>query len=323
MSVVVGVDVAKRSFDIATPLPNGKVRTKAKLANNPSGFEQFATWLEQHAEPRAWVVMEATGTYHEALADCLHAKGYRVCILNPAVIAKFAGADLRRVKTDKADAKVIAAYGQQKKDLLRQWKPEPPAQRRLRALVRRLDDLKEMQQMEQNRLDVSQIAVQESIRAVIGHISEEIAKTRKAIEQTIDDDPDLRQRRELITSIDGLGDTTAALILAELGDPLKYESPSAMVAFAGLNPMIHQSGEKIGQSTISRTGAPRLRAGLWMPGTVSIRYNPVVKALAQRLSNRRKAYKQIVCAAMRKLLHLVYGVVKSGKPFDPQIALVG
>ena len=68
MSVVVGVDVAKRSFDIATPLPNGKVRTKAKLANNPSGFEQFATWLEQHAEPRAWVIMEATGTYHEALA---------------------------------------------------------------------------------------------------------------------------------------------------------------------------------------------------------------------------------------------------------------
>ena len=56
MSVVVGVDVAKRSFDIATPLPNGKVRTKAKLANNPSGFEQFATWLEQHAEPRAWVI---------------------------------------------------------------------------------------------------------------------------------------------------------------------------------------------------------------------------------------------------------------------------
>ncbi|MGS7254336.1 transposase [Pseudomonas anuradhapurensis] len=87
--------------------------------------------------------------------------------------------------------------------------------------------------------------------------------------------------------------------------------------------MIHQSGEKIGQSTISRTGAPRLRAGLWMSGTVSIRHNPVVQALAERLSNRRKAYKQIVCAAMRKLLHLVYGVVKSGKPFDPQIALAG
>lgn len=320
---VVGVDVAKRSFDIAIPLPNEKVRTKAKVPNDPNGFAQFEAWLERHAEPRAWVIMEATGTYHEALADFLHAKGYRVCILNPAVIARFAEADLRRVKTDKADAKVIAAYGQQKHALLRQWEPEPPAQRRLRALVRRLDDLKEMQQMEQNRLDVAQTAVQASIKAVIGHISEEMEKTRKAIEQTIDDDPDLRQRRKLITSIDGVGETTAALILAELGDPLKYKTPSAIVAFAGLNPMIHQSGEMTGQSTISRTGAPRLRAGLWMSGTVSIRHNPVVKALAERLNQRRKAYKQIVCAAMRKLLHLVYGVVKSGKPFDPQIALAG
>lgn len=323
MSTVVGVDVAKKSFDIATPLSNGKFRTKAKLANDSNGFEQFTDWLERHAVPDAWVVMEATGTYHEALADYLHAKGYRVCILNPAVIAKFADVELRRVKTDKADAKVIAAYGQQKAASLRQWEPEPPAQRRLRALVRRLDDLKEMRQMEQNRLDVAQVAVQESIQAVIGHITEEMEKTRKAIEQTIDDDPDLRQRRDLITSIDGLGDTTAALLLAELGDPLKYRSPSAIVAFAGLNPTVHQSGELTGQTTISRTGASRLRAGLFMAGTVSMRHNSVVKALAERLSNRRKAYKQIVCAAMRKLLHLVYGVLKSGKPFDPQIALAG
>ncbi|RZI85705.1 MAG: hypothetical protein EOP15_17180 [Pseudomonas sp.] len=85
---------------------------------------------------------------------------------------------------------------------------------------------------------------------------------------------------------------------------------------------MQQSGEFTGQSTISRTGASRLRTGLWMSGTVSIRHNPVVKALAELLSSRRKAYKQIVCAAMRKLLHL-NGVVKSNKPFDPQIALAG
>ncbi|WP_308813502.1 transposase [Pseudomonas plecoglossicida] len=95
-----------------------------------------------------------------------------------------------------------------------------------------------------------------------------------------------------------------------------------MVAFSGLNSVMQQSGEFTGQSTISRTGASRLRTGLWMSGTVSIRHNPVVKALAELLSSRRKAYKQIVCAAMRKLLHL-NGVVKPNKPFDPQIALAG
>jgi len=321
MSIFVGVDVAKRSFDIATTLPNGKKRTKAKLPNDSGGFAQFSDWLERHAEPGTWIVMEATGTYHEALAEHCHAQGYRVCILNPAVISKFADVELRRVKTDKADAKVIAAYSQQNAASLRQWEPEPPAQRRLRALVRRPDDLKEMRQMEQNRLDVARDAVQQSIRDIIGHITEELEKTKKAIEQTIDDDPDLRNRRDLITSIDGLGETTAALLLAELGDPLKYQSPSAIVAFSGLNPVVQQSGEFTGQSTISRTGSSRLRAGLWMSGAVSIKHNPVIKALAERLSSRHKAYKQIVCAAMRKLLHLVYGVVKSGKPFDPQIAL--
>ncbi|MBF8743995.1 IS110 family transposase [Pseudomonas guariconensis] len=321
MSAFVGVDVAKKSFDIATPLGNGKFRTKAKLVNGQAGFQQFEDWLKRHAEPGAWIVMEATGTYHEALADFLHAKGYRICIANPAVIAAFADVELRRVKTDKADAKTISAYAQQREDSLRLWQPEPPAQRRLRALVRRLDDLKEILQMEKNRLDVAPAAVQGSIRSVMEHVELEIEETRKAIDQTIDDDPDLRQRRKLIVSIDGLGETTAALILAELGDPLKFAGPSAIVAFAGLNPMIHQSGEQVGQSTISRTGSTRLRSGMYMAGITAMKWNPVVKALAERLTMRHKAYKQIVCASMRKLLHLVYGVVKSGKPFDPQIAL--
>lgn len=221
MSIFVGVDVAKRSFDIETTLTNGNKRTKAKLPNVSGGFAQFSDWLDRHAGPGTWIFMETTGTYHEALAEYCHAQGYRVCILSPAVIAKFADVELRRVKTDRADAKVIAAYSQQNADSLRQGEPELPAQRRLRALVRRLGDLKEMRQMEQNRLDVAQDAVKQSIQDMIGHITEELEKTRKAIEQTIDDEPDLRGRRDLITSIDGLGETTAALLLAELGDPLK------------------------------------------------------------------------------------------------------
>lgn len=168
MSIFVGVDVAKRSFDIETTLTNGKKRTKAKLPNVSGGFAQFSDWLDRHAGPGTWIFMETTGTYHEALAEYCHAQGYRVCILNPAVIAKFADVELRRVKTDRADAKVIAAYSQQNADSLRQWEPELPAQRRLRGMVRRLGDLKEMRQMEQNRLDVAQDAVKQSIQDVIG-----------------------------------------------------------------------------------------------------------------------------------------------------------
>jgi transposase len=110
-------------------------------------------------------------------------------------------------------------------------------------------------------------------------------------------------------------------MLAELGQIERFADAAAVIAFAGLNPRLQQSGKRQGQVCISRTGSSRLRAGLYMPALVAMTHNPVVRALKQCLSQRGKCGKQIVCAAMRKLLHLAYGVLKSGKPFDPAIAL--
>jgi transposase len=321
MSAFVGIDIAKNSFDIATPLDNGKFRTKAKLANNPKGYQVLLDWLSTHSEPSAWVVMEATSVYHQGVADCLHAHGYRVCIVNPAILHQYGKDELRRVKTDKADAKLIARYAQDKHARLREWVPEPAPRRRLRALVRRLEDLQEIQQMESNRLDVAEDKVKASIESVISHVKQQIDETRKAIKDNIDDDPDLRQKRDLIVTIDGLGDTTAALILAELGDPLDYKGPKSIVAFAGLDPRCASSGESVGPTHISKTGSKRLRAGLYMPGMVGLKHNAVLRELKTRMRANGKAPKEIICAAMRKLLHLVYGVLKSGKPFDVDIAL--
>lgn len=321
MPKVVGIDVAKHSFDIATLQANGKFRTKAKLANDAQGFEALQEWLSTHAEPDAWIVMEATGIYHERLAEHLCRLGYRVCVMNPARIASYAKSELQRVKTDQVDAKLLANYGHRHEDQLRAWQPDPPARRHLRALVRRLQDLKEIEQMERNRLDVSDPRVQESIRSLLSHIEHQIAETLRAIKEHIDNDPDLRDQRNLLVSIDGVGDQTAALLLAELGDPLQFEDARAIVAFAGLNPRLQQSGKHQGHVRISRMGSARLRAGLYMPAIVAMTHNPAIKALNDRLRAKGKAGKQIVCAAMRKLLHIAYGVLKSGEPFDARLAL--
>ncbi|AYC31477.1 IS110 family transposase [Pseudomonas cavernae] len=321
MSSIVGIDIAKHSFDIATLQTNGKYRTKAKLANSAAGFQVLQEWLQQYAEPGAWLVMEATGTYHEALAEHLHGLGYRVCVMNPAQLASYARSQLQRVKTDQVDAKLMASYGQRHVDELRAWQPEPPAIRRLRALVRRLQDLKEIEQMERNRLDVADASVQDSIRSVLEHVEQQIAETLKAIRDHLDDDPDLCSKRDLLVSIDGIGEQTAALLLAELGDPLQFKNARAITAFAGLNPKLQESGQHKGRVRISRVGSARLRTGLYMPAVVSLSHNPAIKALAQRLRARGKAGKQIVCAAMRKLLHIAYGVLKSGQPFDARLAL--
>lgn len=318
MSAFVGVDVAKNTFDVATPLAKDKFRTKSKLTNDLKGFAEFEAWLEKHSEPGALIVMEATGIYHEALAEFLYHKGYKVHVANPATTAAHAKTELSRNKTDKTDAKLISSFAQQKNERLRLWKPEPLPRRRLRALVRRLEDLNEMRQMERNRLEVASANVRQSIESVIEHISKEIIETEKAIKQSIDDDPDLRGKSELITSISGFGEKTAALILAELGDPLDYAGPKQVSAFAGLSPQHHTSGKYTGTTRISRTGSRRLRGGLYMPAIVGMRCNPVLKAFAARLRGNGKSTKQIICAVMRKMLHLAYGVLKTNKPFDSQ-----
>lgn len=323
MVCFVGIDIAKNTIDVATHLPNGKHRTRGKLANNPAGFVELDSWLLKHAEPGAVVVMEATSVYHEAVAEHLYNQGYHVHVVNPKAVYHYRKSEMTGVKTDKVDAKLIADFAKDKhqRKPLRAWKPEPVARRRLRALLRRLEDLQQMLQMERNRLDVSDNTVHASICSVINHIEQQIKETQQAIKDHIDDDPDLRGKRDLMVSIDGIGEKTAAVILGELGDPLDYDGPRSLVKFAGLNPELAESGNYSGPSPISRAGSPRLRSALYLPCVTAITYNPVMAAMAKRLKTNGKVGKQVVCAVMRKMLHIIYGVLKSGQPFDPKLAL--
>ena len=137
----------------------------------------------------------------------------------------------------------------------------------------------------------------------------------------IDQDPTLRGQSQLLVSIDGIGQKTAALLMAELGDARRFSDAAAATAFAGLNPRLQESGKHKGHVRISRLGSSRLRAGLYMPALASMTHNPAIRALKERVKSRGKTGKQIVCAAMRKLLCIAYGVLKSGQPFDPHRAL--
>lgn len=324
MQTAVGVDVAKASFDVATPLKPGKFRTRAKLPNVAAGFVAFDQWLQAHA-PGAPVFMEATGIYHEALAEHLFEQGHTVYVLNPAQVKAFGESQLSRTKTDRTDAKLIARFGVAllaTPERLRPWQPLSPEQRTLRELVRRLDDLKSMRQMELNRLDVAREPVRDSIERMVKELGEQIHELEQAIADHIDQDPDLRGRRDLLESIPGIGPVTSAWLLAQLGDGGRFNDARQIVAFAGLNPRLHESGRYRGQARISRVGDHTLRAKLYLPAMTARRTNPVLKAFAQRLSDRGKPFKVVMCAVMRKLLHIAWGVLKNGRPFDPAHAVV-
>lgn len=316
---VLGIEISKLKFDVALLRDNGKFKHRV-FPNTASGFLQLSTWLSKQKVERVHACLEATGTYSEAVATYLSDAGHIVSVVNPALIKAYAQSRLSRTKTDKADASLIAQFCQERKPP--EWQPLPQEVRELQALVRRLEALLEMRVMEENRLaaGVTADSVRASLTGHLAFLNEEIGRTEELIRNHIDQHPGMKGQQELLVSIPGIGETTAAKFLAEIMDVKLYSSARQLAAFAGLVPRLHESGSSVrGKARLSKMGAPSLRKALYFPAIAAIKYNPSIKALSQRLKERGKCPMQIIGAAMRKLIHIAYGVLKSGRPFDPSI----
>jgi transposase len=275
-------------------------------------------WLHQNKAPRVHACLEATGTLGEALALFLVEAGHIVSVVNPAIIANYAKSQLSRTKTDKTDAHLIARFCS--KEQPPAWTPAPVEVRELQALVRRLESLHEMLQMEQNRLaaGIASQTISNAVQEHVAYLEAQIGQTKKLVREHIEQHPALKNQRDLLVSIPGIGQTTAAALLAELGEVVsQFAGARQVAAFAGLVPRLRDSGTKKGHVCLSKWGTGRLRRALYFPAITAVRYNAPIRALSERLSAKGKCKLLIIGAAMRKLLHLVYGVLKSGKPFDP------
>ncbi len=198
------------------------------------------------------------------------------------------------------------------------WTPPPAELRELQALLRRLENLLEMQRMEENREATADPAVAGSIQSVPGTLEQEARAVRQAISRHIDSHPGLKRQAALLETIPGVGEATAAWLLTLLADHRGFGGPRQAVAFAGLAPRLRQSGQWAGQTRLSKTGDPLLRKALYMPMLSALTFNPVIRAFCQRLKAAGKPGKSYVCAAMRKLIHIAFAILKSGKPFDPE-----
>jgi transposase len=315
MFTALGIDIAKKEFDAALIIREEKFRDRT-FTNNPAGFEKLLAWLSKQGVEKVHACIEATGTYSQDLAIFLVERGHRVSLVNPAQIKSYGESKLSRNKTDKQDAHLIALYCQRENPPA--WTPPPSQLRQLQALVRHLDDLISLRQQEENRLTsgVSAQAVIDSLTSIIKFLDAEIAKTEKLIRQHIDQHPHLKNKRDLLVSIPGIGEKTAARLLAEFGH-LHNASARQLTAYAGLTPKQHDSGTSVRKRPrLSKIGNSNLRKALYFPAIVAKRHNPIINAFCQRLKDRGKAKMAIIGAAMRKLLHIVYGVLKSQCPFD-------
>lgn len=249
----------------------------------------------------------------------MHDAKHTVSIVNPARIKGFAQSELMRTKNDTVDAGLIARFCFAMHP--EPWTPAPPEMRHLQSLVRRIDTLITMKTQEMNRIDVSHESIRSSVRNHIAYLDKEIESLRKQIATHIKDDPELKTKSDLLKSIPGIGEATIAAILAELPMFERCDRVQKVVAFIGLAPRQFISGSSIkGKPRLSKVGNARLRKALFMPALVSIQCNPVIQAFYHRLKVKEKNGKVIVCAIMRKLVHLIFGILKSGKPFDTNYA---
>jgi transposase len=295
---------------------SGKVKKSHLFENAQDGFETLSGWLRKQGITSVSACMEATGCYGDALASYLYDQGFTVSVVNPAQIKSFSGAQLNRAKTDKADAKLIAQFYHQM--CPERWTPPPLHVRELQALVQRLSALAQMERQEQNRMGTAPAVIRPSIETVLATIKAEIKAVEAMIRDHIDRHPDLKHKSDLLDSIPGIGKATIFRVLAFIGDVQRFDHAKALAAFVGVNPTVHQSGSSVrGKPHLSKKGNSVIRKALYMPAIVARRYNPVIKEFADRLKKAGKPNMLIIGAVMRKLLHIIYGVLKSGMPFDP------
>lgn len=317
---ILGIDISKEKFDVT--LLGGSQPVAGQFDNDAAGFDRLQRWLQKRRVEQLQACMEATGAWWEELALFLHEAGYQVSVVNPKLIKRHAESIMQRNKTDRQDAATIADY------CLRQtpglWTPPPEANRRLRALVRHLQSLKEDRTRESNRLKahVSEPAVHDLIAQHLRFLDQQIATLEQEITNHIDHHPGLKEDKRLLTSIPGIGELTAALFLAEVPDVTRFAQAGQLAAFAGLTPAQQQSGSSIRKpARLVKWVNRHLRRGFYMPALSAHRFNPLIADMRARLLQRGKSKMTVVVACMRKLLHLAYGVLKTRQPFDPNHAV--
>lgn len=312
MSVYIGIDVSKATLDIATDCGMFHIQ----IPNTPAGFACLLDWLKRQ-DPVHQIALEASGRYGEAVALFLVHHGYAVSYLNPKLIHQFAQMQLHYHKTDKQDAKLIAQYCKLFKPSL--YQPQDELRQRLQQRSRRMDQLQKMRQQEINRSKsgITDPLIQDQITTVIAYFDTLIAQTQQAIDDLIRCNHHLTQQHRLLVSIKGIGTKTASLILAELNMD-DFDSARQLAAYIGITPQQFQSGTSVNKrASISKQGNARLRSGLYLPAIVAKQHNPPCRLFAQRLQEKQKHGKVIVIAVMRKLVHQIFAILKSGRPFDP------
>ena len=322
----VGCDVSKKKLDLALLVSLEPLKLRVKVVeNHQPGWVALIEWAcrQVNCTPgELHVVMEATGAYHEAAAYALAQAGVRVSVVNPARVRDFAKGLAVRTKTDATDRAVLARYGAITKPAL--WQPPAPEIVELKGLLGRLHVIEADLARETNRLEKAQVSVTsqvvlDSLHKSLAFLKHEKGELEKRIDDHINGHPQLKRDRELLRSIPAIGRKTACRMLCVLHSR-PFRAATSVAAYLGLVPVCHQSGTSVYRPPrLSKAGDGAMRAALYMPAVVALRVNPDIRAHCKRMLAQGKPKMSAIGAAMRKLVHICFGVLKTQQPYRPRV----
>ena len=293
------------------------------ITNDKKGFQEFSKWLKLHKIQKVKACLESTGIYSLDFADYLFAQKHDVSIVNPACINAFAKSKLSRHKTDKVDSKIIAQYASNYK--LKPYIPTEPVILKLRSLYNCIQNLENQYRQVQNYLEGKKhlaSAVIKVYEKLSSNLLNEVKKMNKKIDNLLDDNSDVKQDIDNIQTIPGIGKKTAVMLVSLIPDIKLFENARQLAAFVGLTPREHQSGSSVKKrARISRMGNAEIRKSLYLPAMSAMQHNVLIKNFAKKLRSKGKPGKVIVVAIMRKLLHIIFGVIKYKSSFNPNLAI--
>ena len=319
-SFFLGIDVGKKDLFCHIIGPDNV--DSARFDNSPAGIKLLVKWtLKSAPTSQLSACLEQTGHYGDSIAATLHQLSiHSLHLVNPQRIKAFGMQKLRRNKSDTADAKLIARFLKSEHLELRTWQPRPPDQQKITELSRYAESLTQDTAKLKTMLDAAHKGtVQTSIKRRITHLEKELKAIRKSIASIIRANPEILAKSKLLKTIPGIAEVASQNVIAELPDLDEFEDARQLAAWCGLTPSHYQSGTSGRTRTpITKIGSVRLRRGLFMPAMTARVFNPLLKTFADRLIENGKKPKQVIIAVMRKLIHQIYGILKSGQPYNPE-----
>jgi transposase len=291
-----------------------------EFPNTPQGHQAILRFLARAAGP-VRVALESTGLYGLDLALTLHQARVAVMVANPRAVRHFATALMQRSKNDQLDAVVLREFAARMPFVA--WHPPSAAALKLVAVARRLEALTDMLAAEKNRRHAASLSaalpaiIRRDVERSIQTQERAIERLTRTAEEFILDDPELARRYQLLLSIPGVGATSALHLLAELTLLPAGLDVRQWVAYAGLDPREYTSGTSVHKKVrISKAGTHHLRRALYMPALVAVQHQPHLRAFYEHLLARGQTKMPALVAAMRKLLHAIFGMFKHDQLFD-------